>query len=215
MARTASDNYGNMGPLLTGVARCPHCGIASPWLEKVWASDGHTPRQTPGPDRYWGAYSCSACGSVVAVSATGRSQYGYDIDDMFPSAKVAHEDLPEPGRSFLQQAYETLHAPDAATLMAGSAVDSFLKAKGYSEGSLYSRIDQALADNVLTKGMADWAHWVRLGANRPRHSDADRPRVSGKEARQAVDFAEALGTFLFVLTAQIERGIEDAKGKGG
>ena len=95
--------------------------------------------------------------------------------------------------------------------MAGSAVDAMLKAKGYIDGSLYKRIDMALTDAVLTQGMADWAHSVRLGSNRPRHADADKPHVLPDEARQSVEFAEALGNFLFVLTAKVERGIEAAK----
>jgi hypothetical protein len=86
---------------------------------------------------------------------------------MYPSAKLAHEDIPPIARTFLQQGFETLHAPDAAAVMAGSAVDAMLKHHGYKDGSLYKRIDEALADNLLTKGMADWAHEVRLGSNRP------------------------------------------------
>ena len=135
-----------------------------------------------------------------------------EVVDLWPQAKAAHEDIPEPARAFLQQAYETLHAPDAAAVMAGSAVDAMLKELGYNDGtSLYSRIDKALGDGQLTKGMADWAHSVRLGSNRPRHADADRPHVSSDEAKQSVDFAEALGTFIFVLTARIERGIKAAE----
>jgi hypothetical protein len=95
--------------------------------------------------------------------------------------------------------------------MAGSAVDAMLKALGYTEGSLYARIDEATAAHVLTQGMADWAHEVRLGSNRPRHADEDRPHVSAAEARQSVEFAESLGNFLFVLTAKINRGIESAR----
>ena len=111
-------------------------------------------------------------------------------------------------RNFLQQAYETLHAPDAAAVMAGSAIDAMLKHHNYTTGSLYDRIDKALADNLLTKGMADWAHEVRLGSNRPRHADKDKPSVSLAEAAQSVEFAEALGNFLFVLTARIDRGLK-------
>ena len=95
--------------------------------------------------------------------------------------------------------------------MAGSAVDAMLKEKKYEKGSLYERIDQAVADHVLTEAMGDWAHEVRLGSNRPRHADKDNPHVSSDEAAQSVEFAEALGNFLFVLTAKIERGIEFAK----
>lgn len=140
---------------------------------------------------------------------------GYDAAYIYPSTKQAHEDIPVIARTFLQQAYETLHAPDAAAVMAGSAVDAMLKHHNCTEGSLYARIDQALKDNLLTKGMADWAHEVRLGSNRPRHADAERPHVTHDEARQSVDFAEALANFLFVLTAKIDRGIQAAKAVEG
>lgn len=130
--------------------------------------------------------------------------------EVFPPAKAAHEDLPQAARIFLQQAYDTLHAPDAAAVMAGSAIDAMLKHHNYTTGSLYDRIDKALSDNLLTKGMADWAHEVRLGSNRPRHADKDKPHVSQGEAVQSVEFAEALGNFLFVLTARIERGLKAA-----
>lgn len=129
---------------------------------------------------------------------------------VFPDAKTAHEDIPEPARTFLQQAFETLHAPDAAAVMAGSAVDAMLKKHGLEAGSLYARIDEALTKNLLTQGMADWAHRVRLGSNRPRHADKDTPHVSPDEAKQSVEFAEALGNFLFVLTARVNRGLEAA-----
>jgi hypothetical protein len=114
-------------------------------------------------------------------------------------------------QNFLRQAIETLHAPDAAAVMAGSAVDAMLKAKGYTEGTLYSRIDSAKADAILTAGMAEWAHSVRLGSNRPRHADKDSPHVSPEDARRSVDFAEALGNFLFVLTSQIEAALKVVK----
>lgn len=130
---------------------------------------------------------------------------------MFPAEKKAHEDIPEPARTFLQQAYETLHAPDASAVMAGSAVDAMLKIHGLKDGSLYERIDAALNKNLLTDGMAKWAHSVRLGSNRPRHADKEKPHVSPSEAKQSVEFAEALGNFLFVLTARIDRGIKAAE----
>ncbi|WP_245331015.1 DUF4145 domain-containing protein [Mesorhizobium sophorae] len=130
---------------------------------------------------------------------------------LYPDAKEAHADIPDPARAFLQQAFQTLHAPDAAAVMAGSAVDAMLKKHGLTDGSLYARIDEALKLNLLTDGMAKWAHSVRLGSNRPRHADENRPHVSPDEAKQSVEFAEALGNFLFVLTAKIDRGIKAAE----
>jgi hypothetical protein len=201
-----------MGPLIADMARCPHCSVAKPNLMRVWSSDGPTARGDGQAPRCWAAYHCQTCGSIVAVRGlpTGKE---FGLLEFFPPPKTAHEDIPEIARKFLQQAYETLHAPDAAAVMAGSAVDAMLKKHGLTEGSLYSRIDEALTRNLLTKGMSDWAHEVRLGSNRPRHADADKPHVTFEEAKQSVEFAEALGNFLFVLTAKIQRGLEAAKTK--
>ncbi|MDW9787717.1 DUF4145 domain-containing protein [Sinorhizobium meliloti] len=201
---------------LTDVRRCPHCSIASPFLYKVWSSKDAegTPRTDNRERKAWAVYLCRTCGGAVSAEAYGR-YLNHAASRIYPTEKQAHEDIPEIARTFLQQAYDTLHAPDAAAVMAGSAVDAMLKDKGYEKGSLYDRIDKALADNVLTHGMAEWAHSVRLGSNRPRHADAERPHVSHEEARQSVEFAEALGNFLFVLTARIERGIQAAKAAEG
>lgn len=198
-----------MGPQLLGVDKCPYCSISDPNLQGVWASAGPLIEKN-GSARFWGAYKCETCAAVVIAEGT-QGDGRYNVRVMHPSTKVAHEDIPSIARTFLQQAFDTLHAPDAAAVMAGSAVDAMLKAKGYADGSLYSRIDAALANNLLTAGMAEWAHSVRLGSNRPRHADEARPHVTANEARQSVEFAEALGSFLFVLTARIDRGIEAAK----
>jgi hypothetical protein len=59
--------------------------------------------------------------------------------------------------------------------------------------------------------MGEWAHEVRLNSNRPRHADTENPHVSLRQAQQSVEFAEALGHFLFVLSSRVDKGIEDAK----
>lgn len=180
-------------------------------LLRMWSSDDALSGSNGQPGKYWGAYSCRSCGGVTTASANWTVHNRFNVDELYPAPKKAHDDIPEPARTFLQQAYDVLHAPDAAAVMAGSAVDAMLKAHKYVQGSLYSRIDQALEDNLLTKSMAEWAHSVRLGSNRPRHADKEKPHVAPAEARQAVDFAEALGNFLFVLTARINRGVEAAQ----
>jgi hypothetical protein len=192
------------------IERCPHCSVSNPLLVEVWSqlTQGSANQVPVG----WGAFACTRCGGVSVAS--GMAGSGIDPrypNKVFPTPKSAHRDLPDVARTFLQQAFDTLHAPDAAAVMAGSAVDAMLKSRGLEKGSLYDRIDQALDQHILTDGMARWAHSVRLGSNRPRHSDADNPHVSEEEAQQSVEFAEALGQFLFVLTAKIERGIEAAK----
>jgi hypothetical protein len=194
--------------------RCPHCGVARPQLLPVWA-----PSYLEGVNdfysRNWGAFRCTSCGQVILAGGLPdlNSPTAF-ICDIYPGLRVAAEELPQTARTFLQQAYETLHAPDAAAVMAGSAVDAMLKVKGYTEGSLYIRIDRAVSDHVLTKEMGEWAHWVRLGSNRPRHADKDMPHVSSTEAQQSVDFVQALGEFLFVLSSKVAAGLERAQAPG-
>jgi len=93
-----------------------------------------------------------------------------------------------------------------------SAVDAMLKLRGYTQGSLYIRIEKAAEDNVLTKDMAAWAHTVRLDANDQRHADEAATLPSTADAKRVLEFALALGAFLFVLPTRIERGI---RGEGG
>lgn len=81
-----------------------------------------------------------------------------------------------------------------------------LKEKKLTEGSVYDRIDKAVEQNILTRDMADWAHEVRLGSNRPRHSDDKDPHVSSEDAKRSIEFAQTLGHVLFVLPMLVKRG---------
>jgi hypothetical protein len=197
------------GKELIGLSRCPRCGIATPQMRHACATDDPVrPNDARWKGLVWATYCCSTCGGGVLVSVDPEFQ---EIVEIYPDQQQAHEDIPEPARNYLQQAMETLHAPDAAAVMAGSAVDAMLKQLDLTEGSLYSRIDKAVAEHRITAPMGDWAHEVRFGSNRPRHSDNERPHVTPEEAKQSVQFAEALGNFLFVLTAKIRRGTDAAK----
>lgn len=201
------------GRALTHLKRCPLCSVAAPNLPLAWAPNSSFARADGGMLEYWAVYVCASCGGLITAKGPPDSENanGTPIVAVYPVGRNVAPELPEVARRFLTQAIETLHAPDAAALMAGSAVDNMLKELGFNDGSLYHRIDRAKSDGILTEGMAQWAHNVRLGANRPRHADSERPHVSPEEARQSVDFAEALGQFLFVLTAKVDRGIKEAE----
>jgi DNA-directed RNA polymerase subunit RPC12/RpoP len=207
----ATGNFVRIGQDLP-LETCPHCGVANPRIVMMWTTGQPVPRATSGPTQVWAMYRCTSCGGGLLVKGqdddkTGRSP----IVEIIPKPKEAHGDIPEPARTFLQQAYRTLHAPDAAVMVAGSAVDAMLKELGFKAGSVYARIEQAVEQHELTDGMGEWAHEVRLGSNRPRHADNEKPHVTADEAKQSVEFAEALGYFLFVLSKRVERGTEEAR----
>lgn len=200
------------GPTLRGLPRCPQCGVATPEMQFHWRSDCICP---PGMSYgyNWCVYRCTTCNKLVMVQSKLGNQQTSEVDRVYPDVPTAAEELPLPVRKFLMQAMESLHAPDGAVMLAGAAVDAMLKDKGLCDGSVYSRIDQAVQLQILTTDMAAWAHSVRLESNRPRHADRDAPHVSQAEAAQAVEFAKTLGHVLFVLPKRVEAGRKAASGE--
>lgn len=198
---------------LSGVERCPYCGVANPLLTQLWEHVVTWQDKARGKmHQHWGVYRCSKCnqimlaqGYVVPEGVRNHSLELSKIDITYPESPNVDESLPVSAKRYLEQALSTTHAPDGAVILAGSAVDAMLKHHGYKDGSLYSRIDKAVSDHVLTAGMGEWAHKVRLDTNDVRHADEERPHATPEEAMQTVEFAKALGDFLFVFPARISR----------
>lgn len=157
--------------------------------------------------RYWRVYVCGRCAGVVTATALG---WDHDVKTIYPSSIDVSEDIPDRARAYLDQAINSLSSPAGAVMLAASCVDAMLKAKGLSSGSLYARIDQAASQHLITADMATWAHDVRLDANDQRHADEEVPLPTQDQAQKCVEFAMALGQFLFVLPARVQRGIANA-----
>jgi hypothetical protein len=189
---------------------CPYCGTGKP--QTVMANPAtDIIDHLSGLKRTWQLFTLTCCGSLLSARGepwSGGS--GPGIENIYPDVRSAASEIPEPARTYLQQAFSTLHAPDAAAVMAGAAVDAMLKYFEFKKGSVYDRVNEAVDKHILTAGMGEWAHSVRLGSNRPRHADEERPHVTVEEAQRSVEFAEALGDFLFVLSDKIEKGKQAA-----
>ena len=186
--------------------RCPHCSVDRPLMLQLWQDQ--TNDFTGTNQRFWRVYRCQRCGGLVTAAARGWDQA---IIELYPPAVGVDLAIPERARAYLQQAVNTLHAPAGAVMLAASAVDAMLKSKSYKDGSLYARIDQAVKDHMITQEMARWAHEVRLDANDQRHADESVPLAAPDDAKRCVEFALALGQFIFVLPARVQRGLAEAK----
>jgi hypothetical protein len=188
------------------IPRCPHCNVDQPNLSQ--AQNLQTTDHSGDNRRFWKVYICKRCGGLVTASAPHD---GGPVSEIYPSSTEIDGALPPNARGYLDQALNSLHAPAGAVMLAASSVDAMLKAKGYKEGSLYTRINKAAEDHLITDGMSKWAHDIRLDANDQRHADDNAPLPSAANARKCVDFAMALGQFLFALPAKVERGLAEAK----
>lgn len=182
--------------------RCPHCSIANPNLTQIHHAESRDyARQNL---RKWAFYCCGKCGGIVTASA---KELHKQVTEIFPCSPEVSEDIPSKARSYLEQAIASIHAPAGAVMLSACAVDAMLKEKGYTEGSLYSRIEIAVEDNLLTSEMARWAHDIRLDANDQRHSDEEASLPNGDDAKKVIDFTLAIAEYLYVLPARVQRGL--------
>jgi len=187
--------------------RCPHCSVANPLLKE--AHSFSSVDSSKMVQRNWKVYICSKCGGAVLGAC--YPQLSPYIVEIFPQPEALDEGMPEKAHAFLQQAVECLHSPSGAIMLCASSVDAMLKTKDLRKGSLYSRIEKAAEQALITKEMALWAHEVRLDANDERHADDEAELPTLKDAERCVEFTKALGMFLFVLPNMVEQGREKAK----
>lgn len=185
------------------LSRCPHCKVDNPnlrLLDRIDTSDFAQQSQ-----RTWGFYGCNRCGGVVTAAA---NSYGAAVQEMYPSSLSIEDCIPTKARAFLEQAINSYHAPSGAIMLSASAVDAMLKSKDYKDGNLYKRIEKAAKDHLITDGMAQWAHQIRLDANDERHADDAADMPTTEDAKRSVEFALALAEFLFVLPEKVTRGLK-------
>src|ERR1700729_4069532 len=161
--------------------RCPHCRTANPTLPRkttVITQPGkqHFLRQIGGNGLQWHIYACESCAGLVAGAVMtpvhqGTTPSESQIHWLVPLVQSISADIPPRAARFLNQAQETISSPDSSVMTSASAVDAMLKARGYTSGTLFSRIVKAEEDGVLTRDMSAWAHDIRLDANDERHAD--------------------------------------------
>lgn len=205
----------DIGQQLRSFDRCPLCSVASPLLEYrsyiSYRESVSSPKLCA-----WLVYQCSSCGGPVCANVSGEEGHFRNVTQFFdklvstekflPDLEPLSEHLPDRARRYLEQARESINSPDGAAMLANSAVDSMLKAKGLTKGTVFERLKKAVAEGLLTKDMKDWADAVRIESNNPRHADLDDPHVTAERATLMADFAKALGEILFVLPAKAAIG---------
>jgi hypothetical protein len=206
------------GPQLA-LARCPHCSTANPTLVRR-VNFAVQPGKAAYADQIqvqifrwlqWHVYSCESCGGLVAAGiVVEHSQMNAAVTGvakwLVPGVQAISTDIPPRAANYLKQARETVSSPAASVVMSASAVDAMLKERTYKDGSLYSRIQKAEEDGVLTEHMAAWAHDIRLDANDERHADTAAIDATPADAARCLEFADALADLLFVLPARVKRG---------
>lgn len=189
-----------------GVRRCAHCSVAKPLMTCVQKPTLHY--KGDYLNYFYFTASCSHCHHLTlfyAESSDNDVKSDMEVKTQYPHNKQADDELPERAKNFLKQAYESKHAPDGCLMLAASSIDAMLKDKGYIDGSLYKRIEDAATANFLTAEMSEWAHEIRLNANEPRHADDSFDGATTEDAEQVLQFASALSQYLYVLPSKVKK----------
>jgi len=187
--------------------RCPYCSVDNPNLVTA-TNEIQTVADNDTNPRFWRSYSCKRCGGVVIANCTPTSR---EVQEIYPKPEQVNEILPNKVKVYLQQAIDSVFTPAGSVMLCASAVDAMLKEIGLTEGSLYSRINTASDNRMITSEMAIWAHQVRLEANDQRHADAEADLATVDDAKKSIEFTQTLAEFLFVLPSKVTRGIETTR----
>ena len=144
---------------------CPKCGHAK--MVGFERNQGHD------NDRLRGLIKCECGGEIIfemKPPTTITFFPGETYMLVFPNSSVpndAFERFSEARICFFAA------APKAATVMLRSSVESALKVKGYTTGSLNDKINKAVQKKDITKRTNIFAHGSRLLGNMVIHEDID------------------------------------------
>ena len=201
-----------------GVDRCPQCNTANPMLTRrhwFYVQSRKPAYSTPIGGGYlqWHVYTCESCGGLATAACILPSNLVTAVPSrpaawIVSAPKPISSDVPATAARYLLRARETIASPEASVVMSASVVDAMLKERKYAAGKLYTRIQKAEADGVLTKEMAAWAHDVRLHANDERRADQSATEPTPEDANRCLEFAETIADLLFVLPTRVKRGLK-------
>jgi hypothetical protein len=134
--------------------RCPHCATVQSQLARVTERENNR----RGIHRRWGVYECLTCGGLVTAAARAGDPL-HVITECYPGAPdEPYDTIPMRPREYLRQARDFLGQPTGSVTLSACAVDAMLKEKGLKEGRLYERIHDAVAQNLISEDIAQWAH---------------------------------------------------------
>ena len=164
---------------------------------------------------------CRRCGQpfLVHQSIYGLPAEFETITDeavLYPSeSKLLPDALPAPVKTAYDQASQCLHASlfEPCVLMSRKCLEAvcrMLKVKGRN---LHSCLVNLHKDGHVDSRIIKWAHQIRLVGNEAAH-DMDA-LVTREDARDVLDFTEAILIYVFSLTRRFESFLARRSGTSG
>lgn len=139
-----------------------------------------------------------------------------DSEQLFPKlARTLPADTPEPVSRAWEQANRSFNATlyEPAALMCRRCLEAVCAAFDASGRNLAAKLDQLASSGVIDSRLSEWAHSVRAVGNEAAHDP--NVSLSKEDARDALDFTEALLLYVFTLRRKFERFQERRNTNGG
>jgi hypothetical protein len=134
---------------------------------------------------------------------------------LYPAAvRASFENTPEPVKRAYEQALRcySSSAFEACALMCRRSLEALCRSQGVQSGNLDSKLKKLAEQRVIDARLAEWAHGIRIVGNEAAH-DTDT-ELSKEDAKDALDFTEALLTYVFVLNERFAAFSARRKQKG-
>jgi hypothetical protein len=197
---------------------CPHCNIQ---VEARVIANGQGGFHNEGADQfneidaeYHGdMYYVALCRRCESPFLIRQSLYGIPAefetitaeDVLFPaSSRLPIEGVPIPVRRAFDQALRcfTSSSFDACALMCRRALEALCKEFGAKNGTLQAKLNALSKQGKIDTRLLNWAHGVRAVGNDAAH-DTDS-ELSQDDAKDALDFTEAILMYVYVLSCRFE-----------
>jgi hypothetical protein len=154
---------------------------------------------------------CSHCGQLMVITQSfTHDDYGEWIEDGPPSVLLPSPDAslspatPEAPRRSFEEARACFRAGQytASALMVRRTLEAVCNDKGATGTTLYARLDDLKTKQVIEGRLADWSHGLRALGNDAAHDTS--VFVDSDDAKDALQLAEALLAYAYVLNARYE-----------
>ena len=199
------DSSGSRGSDPWGYVQCGFCSYTG------WKVVSHFERSDGIKHLNFDTAQCANCGNYV-LAFWGRSRLvgnRYAVKQVpwpIGGKRTPSEIWPDQVQNYWVQAHDNLthKNPEAAIVMARSALQSAARHKGAKGKDLKAEIDDLGTKQILPPEMVDWAHSViRDTANEYTHPKPGQPEGAAKEAQDVVGYLDFLLEYVYDLPDRI------------
>lgn len=195
---------------------CPECNIQVEARVICEGSGGFSssalsPEDEVDVEYYGDTYSVALCRRCNSPFLIKQSRYGVPGEFetitsesvIFPQLScLPLEGIPDSVQRAYEQAHKCYSASsyEACALMCRRCLEALCKSFSISEKSLQKKLDALSGAGIIDKRLTQWAHGIRAIGNEAAHDT--EIELSKDDARDALDFTEALLMYVFALNAR-------------